>query len=223
MHLDKDFKVIAAAADDESSGDDDGPTTTDPHDRLTRDGMGPPDGRTRRRRCRADTRRRDRRLRGGPAAGRQAAHRQRAGHLDPAHFTTRITNPYLPMRPGSRWVYRETDPDGTRQRVVVTVTGRTKLIANGVTARVVHDVASERGKLVEVTDDWYAQDTPATSGTSARPPRSTRTASPSRRTGSFEAGVDGAQAGVIMPARPRRGCATGRSTTPARPRTGPGW
>ena len=42
--------------------------------------------------------------------------------LDPADFTTRIDNPYWPMRPGSRWVYRETDPDGTRQKVVVTVT-----------------------------------------------------------------------------------------------------
>src|SRR5829696_4098560 len=78
--------------------------------------------------------------------------------LDPAGFTTRFTNPYLPLRPGTRWVYRETDPEGTRQRVVVTVTRRTRLIANGITARVVRDVASERGIPVEVTDDWYAQD-----------------------------------------------------------------
>ena len=62
------------------------------------------------------------------------------------------------MKPGSRWVYRETAPDGTVQRVVVTVLPRTKLIANGVTARVVHDVVTEDGKPVEVTDDWYAQD-----------------------------------------------------------------
>jgi hypothetical protein len=41
------------------------------------------------------------------------------------------------MRPGTRWIYRETDPGGTRQKVVVTVTKRTKLIASGVTARVV--------------------------------------------------------------------------------------
>ena len=78
--------------------------------------------------------------------------------LDPADFTTAIDNPYWPMEPGSRWIYRETAPDGTRQRVVVTVTTKTKLIANGITARVVHDVVREDGKLVEVTDDWYAQD-----------------------------------------------------------------
>ena len=42
--------------------------------------------------------------------------------LDPADFTTRIDNPYWPMAPGSRWVYRETDAAGHRQRIVVTVT-----------------------------------------------------------------------------------------------------
>src|SRR5688572_24652211 len=79
-------------------------------------------------------------------------------NLNPADFTTRIDNPYWPMRQGSRWVYRETDSEGTVQRVVVTVTRRTKMIANGVRARVVHDVVTEGGQPVEVTDDWYAQD-----------------------------------------------------------------
>ena len=79
-------------------------------------------------------------------------------NLDPADFTTSIDNPYWPMKVGSRWIYRETAPDGTKQRVVVTVTDKTKKIANGITARVVHDVVTEKGKPVEVTDDWYAQD-----------------------------------------------------------------
>jgi hypothetical protein len=60
------------------------------------------------------------------------------------------------MKPGSRWVYRETDSEGARQRVVVTVTRRTRLIANGVRARVVHDVVREGGQLVEVTSDENA-------------------------------------------------------------------
>ena len=38
-------------------------------------------------------------------------------HIDPAGFTTRIDNPWWPMMPGSRWTYRETDPEGpTAQR-----------------------------------------------------------------------------------------------------------
>ena len=125
--------------------------------------------------------------------------------LDPADFTTEIDNPYWPMKPGSRWVYRETDSEGTRQRVVVTVTPKTKLIANGIKARVVRDMVTEDGGPVEVTDDWYAQDRPATSGTSARHTTEYENGKPVSTAGSFEAGVDGAQPGVIMPARPRPG------------------
>jgi hypothetical protein len=78
--------------------------------------------------------------------------------LDPAEFTTEIDNPYWPMSPGRRWVYRETDTTGTVERVVVEVTDRTKTIANGVEARVVRDTVTEDGVPAEVTDDWYAQD-----------------------------------------------------------------
>jgi hypothetical protein len=125
--------------------------------------------------------------------------------LDPADFTTRIDNPYWPMRPGSRWVYRETDSEGARQRVVVTVTRRTKLIANGVRARVVRDVVTEEGQLVEKTDDWYAQDKAGNIWYLGEATTEYEDGKPVSTEGSFEAGVDGAQPGVIMPAKPRRG------------------
>ena len=125
--------------------------------------------------------------------------------LDPADFTTRIDNPYWPMAPGSRWVYRETAPDGARQRVVVTVTRRTKLIANGVTARVVRDVVTEKGALVEVTDDWYAQDRAGNVWYLGEATAEYEDGRVVTTAGSFEAGVDGAQAGILMPARPRPG------------------
>ena len=113
--------------------------------------------------------------------------------LNPADFTTRIDNPYWPMRPGGRWVYRETTPDGTRQRVVVTVTRRTKLIANGVTARVVHDVVTEGGAPVEVTDDYYAQDRAGNIWYLGDATTEFVNGEPVSTAGSFEAGVDGAQ------------------------------
>jgi len=49
--------------------------------------------------------------------------------LKPADFTTEIDNPYWPMRPGSRWVYREGSAEGATEDVVVEVTKKTKKIA----------------------------------------------------------------------------------------------
>jgi hypothetical protein len=125
--------------------------------------------------------------------------------LDPADFTTEIDNPYWPMAVGSRWVYRETDGEGAVMRVVVTVTDRTEEIANGIEARVVHDVVSEGGEPVEVTDDWYAQDSDGTIWYLGEDTAEYENGKVVSREGSFEAGVDGAQAGVIMPADPEVG------------------
>ena len=118
-------------------------------------------------------------------------------NLDPADFTTEIDNPYWPMSPGSRWVYKETDKEGTVQRVVVTVTDQTKTIANGVEARVVHDVVSEDGEPVEVTDDWYAQDSAGNVWYLGEDTAEYKNGKVVSREGSFEAGVDGAQPGII--------------------------
>ena len=127
--------------------------------------------------------------------------------LDPADFTLDIDNPYLPLRVGSRWVYRETDTSGARERIVVTVTRRTKLIANGVRARVVRDVVTQDGKPVEITDDWFAQDKDGNVWYLGEEVRNYENGRLADRKGSFEAGVDGAQAGIAMPADPRPGLA----------------
>jgi hypothetical protein len=126
--------------------------------------------------------------------------------LDPTDFSLEIDNPYWPMRPGSRWTYRESDGEGGVQRVVVTVTEETKRIANGIETRVIHDVVSQGGEPVEITDDWYAQDSEGNVwylGERAEYENG-RVVS---RAGSWEAGVDGAQPGIIMPADPRPGLA----------------
>jgi len=125
--------------------------------------------------------------------------------LDPADFTTEIDNQWWPMKRGTRWVYRETAPDGTRQRVVVTVTDKTKRIANGVKAVVVRDEVTEKGVPVEITDDWYAQDRDGNVWYLGEDTTEYENGKPVTKSGSFEAGKDGAQAGVIMPADPRPG------------------
>jgi hypothetical protein len=125
--------------------------------------------------------------------------------LDPADFTTRINNPYWPMSQGSRWVYRETDTEGKEQKVVVNVTSRTKKVAAGITTRVIHDLVTENGEFVEVTDDFYAQDDCGNVWYFGERTTEYENGRPVSTAGSWEAGVDGAQAGVIMPAKPRAG------------------
>src|SRR5215210_5245541 len=125
--------------------------------------------------------------------------------IDPAEFTTSIDNPYWPMAPGSRWVYNEVE-DGVEQRVVVTVTDRTKVI-DGVETRVVHDVVSTHGVAVEKTFDWYAQDSAGNIWYFGEDTTEYEHGRPASSAGSFEAGLDGAQPGVALPAEPTVGMA----------------
>ena len=127
-----------------------------------------------------------------------------AAVLGPGDFSTRIDNPYLPMAVGNRWTYREVE-GGVVQRVVVTVTPRTKLISNGVRARVVHDRVTVHGKIKEDTFDWYAQDRAGNVWYLGEDTTEYAKGKPPSKAGSFEAGVRGAQAGVAMPAHPRPG------------------
>jgi hypothetical protein len=125
--------------------------------------------------------------------------------LDPADFTTNIDNPYWPMKPGSQWVFSETDTTGARQDVVITVTNTTRMIANGIEARVIRDTVSEDGVPVEITDDWYAQDDDGNIWYLGEYVTNYENGQVIDHDGSFEAGVDGAQAGIAMPAEPRPG------------------
>jgi hypothetical protein len=125
--------------------------------------------------------------------------------LDPAEFTSDIDNPYWPMAPGTRWTYREVGEEGEELKVVVTVTHYTKLIANGIEARVVRDTVTRNGELVEDTKDWYAQDSEGNVWYLGEDTAEFENGEVTTREGSFEAGVDGALAGIIMPADPEPG------------------
>ena len=116
-----------------------------------------------------------------------------------------IDNPYWPMAPGSRWVYRETDDQGSRQKVVVKVTNRTKRVASGIVARVVRDTVTEDGQLVEDTFDWYAQDRRGNIWYLGEDTTEYEDGKPVSTQGSFEDGVNGARRGIVMLARPRAG------------------
>jgi hypothetical protein len=126
-------------------------------------------------------------------------------NLDPKDFTTRIDNPYWPMDPGTRWTYRETDQEGAQLKVVVMVSDQTKKIANGITARVVRDTVTRDGELIEDTLDWYAQDSEGNIWYLGENTAEFHNGKLITKAGSFEAGVDGAQPGIVMPADPQDG------------------
>ncbi|MGH3042525.1 MAG: hypothetical protein ACRDNG_12450 [Gaiellaceae bacterium] len=126
-------------------------------------------------------------------------------NLDAVNFVAVIDNVYWPMTPGSRWVYRETDAEGSKQRVEVTVTDETKTII-GIVATVVHDVVSEDGEVVEDTYDWYAQDKWGNVWYLGEDTKEFDEGKVSTE-GSWEAGVDGAEAGVVVPGSPEVGLA----------------
>ena len=125
--------------------------------------------------------------------------------IDPSEFTTEIDNPYWPMKPGSQWTFRETDAEGAVRVVVVTVLDKTKTIANGVEARIVHDQVTEDGQVKEDTYDWYAQDAAGNLWYLGEDTTTYEKGRPKTTEGSWEAGVDGALPGIIMPASPQVG------------------
>jgi hypothetical protein len=124
--------------------------------------------------------------------------------LDPADFSSQIDNPFFPMTPGSKWVYKEKDVDGSLNHVEITVTNRTKTIM-GIEARVVHDQVTVGGQLKEDTLDWYAQDKDGNLWYLGEDTKEYEDGKVSSTKGSWEAGVDGALAGVLLPADPQVG------------------
>jgi hypothetical protein len=117
-------------------------------------------------------------------------------------FAHHITNPYLPFRPGSVWVYSGVK-DGHRQRDVVRVTHRTRRIL-GIDATAVSDVSRHGRTVLERTTDWYAQDV---HGNVWYLGEATAAYEGGRvdHSGSWLAGVDGARPGIVMTAHPRVG------------------
>jgi hypothetical protein len=102
--------------------------------------------------------------------------------------------------------------EGGDETVTVSVTEKTKLI-EGVTCLVVNDLVEEDGAPVEDTDDWYAQDLDGNvwyCGEIARNFEVFEGDNPEEAElvdieGSWKAGRDGAQPGIVMLASPQAG------------------
>jgi hypothetical protein len=122
----------------------------------------------------------------------------------PASFTPVATNPWFPLRPGMRWVYRGVE-GGAPARDVFRVTARVEMI-DGVPCATISDRLYHRGRLVERTTDWYTQDGDGNvwyyGERTAELDRHGRVTSTE---GTWRAGRDGARPGIFMPADPKVG------------------
>jgi hypothetical protein len=133
-----------------------------------------------------------------PAAGTPYA-----PEIDPADFTTRIDNRYWPLQPGTTFVYDGTS-DGEKEHNEVAVTSQTKT-SLGVRCVVVRDTVTVDGELTEDTLDWYAQDKTGNVWYFGEESKSYENGKVASTEGSWEAGIDGAQPGILMPADPKVG------------------
>ncbi len=124
-----------------------------------------------------------------------------AGQIDPADFSTTIDNKYMPLKPGTTYIY-ESEDGATRVEVVVLQ--ETKTI-QGVTCVVVGDTVSEDGAVVEDTLDWYAQDKDGNVWYFGEDSKEYENGVVVSTAGSWEAGVRGAVPGIIMKADPQVG------------------
>jgi hypothetical protein len=123
--------------------------------------------------------------------------------LNPADFVRTISNPWLPLTPGSQWVYEGHEGDEV-ERIKVIVTADTRKVF-GIGATVVREVEWLNGRLVEDTLDWFAQDRKGNVWYLGEDSKAFSKDGGVSTAGSWEAGVDGALPGIIMLADPRIG------------------
>jgi hypothetical protein len=108
--------------------------------------------------------------------------------VDPDDFVTGIDNPWLPLRVGASWKY---DVTGDRPATRIVTTHEGPDIEGVATTAVLAVTTTADGRATEVSD-FYAQDESGNVWWFGRE-------------GEWQAGEDGAQAGLAMAARPRVG------------------
>ncbi len=112
--------------------------------------------------------------------------------IDPANFSDGVINPLWPLTPGLQTVF-----EGGGERIEVVVTSDTRVVM-GVTTVVVRDTVYEDGEVIEDTYDWFATDNDGNVWYFGEDTTEFEDGEPVSTAGSWEAGVDGAQPGIVM-------------------------
>lgn len=129
--------------------------------------------------------------------------------FDPNSFTesTRIDNPWMPLVPGTRFIYEgttvEDDGEVLPHRIVINVTDLTKVIG-GVRALVTWDLDYSDGELVEAELAFLAQDTLGTVWRMGEYPEEYEDGKFVEATPWLH-GLEDARAGIMMMAEPELG------------------
>jgi len=123
--------------------------------------------------------------------------------INPNNFVSEITNPFLPLLPGTTFTYMGQTASGVESNVVI-VTHNTKVIL-GVTCIEVRDIGYIDGELEEDTFDWFAQDTGGNVWYMGENSTQIEGGLVVGVEGSWTAGVDGAKPGIVMKAAPSIG------------------
>lgn len=138
------------------------------------------------------------------ATGLSAGAASETSALAAHRFVPSSNNPYFPLVPGTTLHYRARTDEGI-ETGEFKVTHRTKRIL-GIITRVVEDIVRLDGEVIEHTFDWFAMDE---RGNVWYFGEDVRNIDPETgeidKAGSWEAGVAGAEAGIIMLANPRVG------------------
>jgi len=123
-----------------------------------------------------------------------------APEIDPANFSNVVDNPYFPLLPGTKWVYEGMTEDGL-ERVEIEVLSDTREVM-GVPVVVFQDFVYLDGELIEETWDWFSQDSEGNVWYFGEETYELEDGERINASGAWEAGVDGAQPGIVMFADP---------------------
>lgn len=117
-------------------------------------------------------------------------------HIYPENFVSGISNPFLPLTVGSTFTYISQSSAGT-ERAEIEVLPDVKFVM-GISCMVVRDKVYVNNELIEDTYDWYAQDKDGNVWYFGEAVDNYIGGVVDNHYGSWEAGVDGAEPGIIM-------------------------
>ena len=135
--------------------------------------------------------------------GREALNGDYTSQIYPGNFVSRVTNSFLPLTPGSTFRFRTETSKGS-EIGEIEILKETKIVL-GITCTVVKDRVYLNSQLMEDTYDWFAQDKNGNVWYMGEQVDNYVNGVIDNHYGSWEAGIDGAEPGVMMAADPSPG------------------